>query len=599
MLPPGSDYLFIWHYYMIILRSSPYRWLYVGLLLLPLLVAQPAAGQDTETAALQVFGAPPDLERNIRALVSLPSQSCETQPRALTRFLPGIGQQIERASRALGYYHLTHTTQFIPGDNCWALQISVDAGTAVLVESVNVDLTSDVELFDDTLGNLSLQPGDQLNHGLYERIKSDLSARAVELGFMSARFVESQLALDLQRNTASVNVTFQPGDRYRFGAVQIEPVPALSEEFIRRYIAFSADSYYSTSALIDLRNSLSDSFYFRNVTVNPALDQVVDQRIPVRVGLQLRPRRVYSAGIGVTTDIGPRVRLDFEDRYLNTHGHRFELRSGASPVQQSIDLSYAVPWTNPATERLTYSGGYLHEDNDTYILNTTKLGVTYTFINRSGWRQNYFINYQHDVSELVDSDQEVSDMLIPGISLARTRADDALYPSRGWFLFAELRGASDAVMSTESFVQLNLRGKYIHSVGPGRVLVKFEAGTTVTDAIENLPASIQYFTGGDQSVRGYKYQSLGPISEEEVLTGGKHLLVGGIEYDFNILPNWKLAIFADAGNAFLDFDDYDLKRSAGIGVRWLSPLGPIRVDLAKALDDDHNLRLHLTMGPDL
>ena len=162
-----------------------------------------------------------------------------------------------------------------------------------------------------------------------------------------------------------------------------------------------------------------------------------------------------------------------------------------------------------------------------------------------------------------------------------------------------MTGASNTLLSTETFLQFNVRGKAINPLGPGRLIVKFEAGTTVTDDIANLPASIQYFTGGDQSVRGYKYRSLGPIDEEGELSGGKHLLVGGIEYDFNILPTWKLALFADAGNAFTEFNDYELQKSIGIGIRWLSPLGPIRVDVASALDDDNSIRLHLTMGPDL
>ena len=339
-------------------------------------------------------------------------------------------------------------------------------------------------------------------------------------------------------------------------------------------------------------------FYFSNVSVTPSLEQAVDQQVPIQVGLQPRPRRVYSSGIGLTTDIGPRVRLDYEDRYLNRNGHQFTARTAASPVQQLIDLEYALPWTNPATERLTFYGGFLHEDNDTFIVETTKIGANYSYLNRWGWRQNYFLNFQHDVSKIADTEEQ-TDMLIPGVSVTRTQADDALYPQRGWTLFGQLMGASDSLLSSETFLQFNIRGKVISPLGPGRLIAKFEAGTTVADDIAELPASIQYFAGGDQSVRGYRYRSLAPLNDMDELSGGKHLLVGGIEYDFNILPAWKLAVFADAGNAFLDFSDYELQKSVGIGLRWLSPLGPIRLDIASALDDDNKIRLHLTMGPDL
>lgn len=549
---------------------------------------------------LQVNGAPPDLEQNIRALVQLPGQSCDATPRSLSRFLPDVRQQVNRAGRALGYYFLTEQSRFIAGERCWQLDISMDAGEPVMIAAVNVSVANHRDLFEETLASLPVEAGDQLNHALYERTKSELSSRAVELGFFSARFSRTELRVDLQNNTADVQIEFEPGDRFRFGEVNLEPVDGLSEDFIRRYLNFESGGFYSASSLIDLRNVLNDSFYFSTVNVTPAIDQAVDQQVPVQVGLQLRPRRVYSTGVGVTTDIGPRVRLDYEDRYLNRRGHRFDVQSSASPIQQMIDLDYSIPWNDPATERLIFSGGLLHEDNDTFSVRTTKYGVTYTFMNRWNWRQEYFINVQHDDSTLLDTNtRETSDMLIPGVSLTRTRADDALYPQRGWKLSARLSGASDTLLSTETFLQFYLNGKFINPLGPGRVMVKFEAGTTVTDEIRNLPASIQFFTGGDQSVRGYKYQSLAPVNDSDEQTGGKHLLVAGIEYDFNILPSWKLAVFADAGNAFLSPDEPDLRKSVGIGVRWLSPLGPVRLDLASGLDNDNAFRLHLTMGPDL
>ncbi len=551
-----------------------------------------------QSPALRISDAPPELEDNIRALVQLPGQSCETTPRALNRYLPDIRRQIVRAGWALGYYSLNEETYFLEEEDCWGLQISVDSGEAVTVAAVDVKVTSSPELFSETLEDLPVQVGDQLNHSMYERSKSELSSRAVELGFFSARFANSELRLNLQSNTAEIDIEFEPGERFQFGEIILQPVDGLSENFIRRYIEFQNGSDYSTASLIDLRNVLSESYYFSSVNVTPSLELAAGQQIPIQVGLELRPRRVYSTGVGATTDIGPRVRMDYEDRYLNDRGHRIDVKSSASPIQQSIDANYTIPWNNPATEQLVFSGGLQHEDTDTFIARTAKLGASYSFINRWLWRQTFFFNYQHDRSTLNDAD-DVADLFIPGVSLSRTRADDALYPQRGWSFFGQLSGASDTLMSTETFLQLHLGGKLINPLGPGRVLFRFEAGTTVTDNINELPVSIQYFSGGDQSVRGYRYQSLAPLDDNGEVTGGKHLLVGSVEYDFNVLPAWKLAIFADAGNAFLDPASFELQKSVGIGVRWLSPLGPVRLDLASALDNDNKLRLHLTMGPDL
>lgn len=572
---------------------STLAWLTLGWLLTA--ASLPALAQ---VPAIRVTGAADPLADNIRALVQLPAQSCDSELRSLNRNLTEIRGRVTRAGRALGYYFLTQDTYFIEEEDCWSLQVTIEPGEPVTIAAVSIEVANDRELFEEAVRELPVRPGDQLNHALYERSKAELSSRAVELGYFAARFASSELRLNLRDNTADIHIEFEPGPRYQFGEVQLQPLEELSEEFIRRYINFASGSQYSAGSLIELRNVLSESYYFNSVNVTPALEQAADQQIPIQVALQLRPRRVYSTGVGITTDIGPRVRADYEDRYLNPRGHRLDVKSSASPVQQMLDASYTVPWTNPATEQLVFSGGMLREDTDTFTATTTKLGASYSFINRWLWRQSYFLNYQHDRSTVGDVDN-VTDLLIPGVSISRTRADDALYPQRGWNLYARVTGASDTLLSSETFLQLHFGGKLINPLGPGRVLFKFEGGTTVTDDINQLPASIQYFTGGDQTVRGYQYQSLAPVDDDGVLVGGKHLLVAGVEYDFNILPRWKLAVFADAGNAFLDPADINLQKSVGLGIRWMSPLGPVRVDLASALDNDNKLRLHLTMGPDL
>ncbi|HAI23845.1 MAG TPA: outer membrane protein assembly factor, partial [Alcanivorax sp.] len=117
--------------------------------------------------------------------------------------------------------------------------------------------------------------------------------------------------------------------------------------------------------------------------------------------------------------------------------------------------------------------------------------------------------------------------------------------------------------------------------------------------VTELPASIRFFAGGDASVRGFAYESLGPLDNDGEVIGGRHLLVGSLEYDHPISEQWSLAVFTDAGNAFNNFDDYEIRHSAGFGVRWRSPLGPIRVDFARGIEEGREWRLHLSMGPDL
>jgi translocation and assembly module TamA len=551
-----------------------------------------------EATNLTINGATDLLQRNLRAHIDIPTASCETSKARLNRFIPRIKQDVERAARALGYYLIESSVSFSEVKSCWELNINIGPGEPVRLSAIDIDIRGEDRLFKDLLNRLPLEVGDQLDQQKYEQIKTRLSSRAVEVGFFSARFEKSQLLLDLEENAAQVAIDFNPGERYRFGAVQLEPIEFLSEDFVRRFVEFEENAYYSSDSLIKLRNSLSESQYFTNVTVTPALNANQGSSIPINVSLEPRPQRVYSAGAGLTTDIGPRVSLNYENRYLNPNGHKLKLSSRASPIEQSADFNYTVPLAKPATESIRFVGGILREDNDTFKNQTFKLGSVYSFINRSEWRQNYSVNFQHDQFEIADQD-DVADLLIAGFSLAKTQANDALYPTKGWRLFGQVRGASSSLFSTETFLQFNASGKWITKLGPGRLLSKFELGATLVNDVSELPVSVQYFAGGDQSVRGYRYQSLGPVNETGDVTGGKHLIVAGVEYDFSILPDWKLALFADAGNAFSDFGELELQQSIGLGVRWLSPIGPIRVDLASALDEDNKFRVHVTMGPDL
>jgi len=563
---------------------------------LPFLVmASFAVAQDPE---LEIVAADSALTANIRAHVQLPDLDCNASPIRLARFLPGIRQRVVRAGRALGYYRLQQTTRFELTDDCWRLLVEVDAGEPVLFGNIDVAVECHADLFRSATADLPINNGAQLNQSAYVRIKTNLSSLAVEQGFFDARFSRSALQIDLVSNTADVDLMFSPGPRYRIGDVNIEQTDSLSEEFIKRFLGLEAGAYYSSETLLGMRNSLNSSNYFANVSVSPLLDEAANQEIPVRVALTMRPQKVYSAGVGVTTDIGPRVRFDYEDRYRNRSGHSIEVNAGISPVQQNANASYSIPLSNPATESLDLSYGYLGEDTRSFNNDSAKVAATYRFINRWDWRQQMSLSLQHDESE-VGGEVVAADFVIPGVTIDRTSADDALYPSRGWRLFAELRGASDTLLSSESFVQVNLAGKAIRSFGASRLLFRFDAGTTVTDDLDSLPTSIRYFAGGDQSVRGYRYETLGPENEAGDVIGGKHKLSVGLEYDFPVMDNWKLAVFADTGNAFNDFADYELKTGAGIGVRWLSPIGPIRVDVASALDDGNKLRLHVTMGPDL
>jgi translocation and assembly module TamA len=194
--------------------------------------------------------------------------------------------------------------------------------------------------------------------------------------------------------------------------------------------------------------------------------------------------------------------------------------------------------------------------------------------------------------------------LIPSFQVTYFSVTDPFTAEQGWRWQGEVRLGNESLTDPDlNFVQLEQKAKWINQFAEDwRVLVRGHLGFTdmnTADFISRMPTHYRFQTGGDASVRGYEYQSLSPVDSEGNPVGGKHLITSSVELDWRFSDSWRWAWFVDAGNAFHDFSAVDIKRSAGTGVRWLTPVGAIRMDFARALDGPEKWRLHITLGPDL
>jgi translocation and assembly module TamA len=192
-------------------------------------------------------------------------------------------------------------------------------------------------------------------------------------------------------------------------------------------------------------------------------------------------------------------------------------------------------------------------------------------------------------------------LLIPGAKGSIFWADNRLVTTRGLRLSASLIGSEDGLLADTSFLQTAVRTKGIYSFfDKWRWIGRADLGATLTNDINDLPPSLRYFAGGDQSVRGYGYKKIGPADADGNIVGGKNLLTYSLELERALFEEWSAALFYDSGTATNTFSKLNLQSGAGIGVRWNAPFGQIRLDLAKALDDENNSwRIHFTMGADL
>ncbi len=550
---------------------------------------------------LVITGADESIEDNLRAHLRLPTEKCSASVGRLQRSLPALRRSGTDALNALGYYHARLGTSFAKQDDCWQLLVDVSPGEPVRYRNVAMTISGDQPaqaLFAPLLAKSAVQSGAVLHHGAYEALKDVLGSTAADNGYFDARFTETVIALDLPAHAADVTLGFEPGQRYRFGPLRITNPGILSESLIFGMLPLGQGEPYAADKLVKMRAALDKSQYFNQIRVAPLLRQSQDREVPIELTLGMRPRHAWTGGLGFTTDTGPRTRLRYENRYLNSSGHRLAADSSFSQIRAQLDGSYSIPLNHRLADQVIFTAGYVIENNATYDSKRLLTGISLPRENASGWQQNVTLDLQRDDYRF-PSYEDVSVLVLPGFSVTKSRADDLINPTHGWKLQASLKGSSDTLLSDTTFLQFYSTAKLVRSIGPLRMLGRAELGSTWIDVTQELPASLQYFAGGDQSVRGFDFRALGPLDAAGEVSGGKHLAVASIEFDYRVLSKWRVAFFTDAGNAFDDKQNMDVRYSAGIGLRWQSPIGPLRFDIAHPFDAEENFRIHVTMGPDL
>lgn len=562
--------------------------------------------------SIEIKGGTKALRDNIRQHLTIDSESCKTPIWRLNAMADVTEREVTAGAQALGYYHLTYEAQWIGDQDCWGLKLTLTPGDPVRVNALRMTVDGDGrddKIFDGVFSDPGIRVGNRLHHGNYENLKSRFSNLATSHGYFDGDFSLSRIEIHKANRLADIDLHYATGERYRIGDIHLTH-DILDTDFLKRYYNIEEGDYYDADKLFELKSMYSSSNYFSVVNVAPALQSIDNKRVPIHIDLTARKRRAYSAGVGVESD-EPRIKLGFEDRYINRRGHSFKADLSSSEIKQEATANYKVPLRSPAFEYMNVFAGYRNEETKTFTSTKTTYGVNYTEYQQSKWLQTYSLEYLDEESQIGSVDLGRIALVIPSIAVSRTKTDGDVYPKNGWSLLSKLSGSAQSIGGDRTYVQFYGRGKYIHSVGRGRILVRGEVGATdMHEQPDDLPASTLFFAGGDASVRGYEYKSLGPAilntanNKYEVI-GGKNLAVASIEYDYRFRDsNWVAAVFYDQGNS-ANGSDFELKRGAGIGARWISPIGPIRIDVAHGFDPigatgkNGGWRLHISMGPDL
>lgn len=550
-----------------------------------------------------VSGLPEEAENNVKLTLSLAKESCESPEWKIRQLFNKADDEIDQAMRALGYYHASSNNKLQFNSACWQAHFEVQPGPPVKIASINISIIGDAledEEFIKLKDTLAQTNGSILHHGHYEKMKSQLESLAMERGYLHSHFVEKDLLVDKDQNTAQIKLVFDAGKRLYFGEVVIEQ-DILDPEFVKKFVTVKTGEFYSSSDLAKTHNDLSRSGYFEMVDIHPELEKIDQSNVPINLKLYPKKTHHYSAGIGYDTDKGPLIAGSYNNRRLNRDGHFLTSDIDLSPVLSTADITYNVPLEKPLTEVFSFGAGLKREDTDSYNSLSGKLSARVKHAFESGWKQTLYVDEVFERFDAADDEHDHKNidtlLLLPGGSWLLSVADNPMRPSKGYRLEFNLTGSYQNPLSDISLLQGSVAGVWTHSVPwNGRIIARAEQGATWVDEFYKLPTTYRYYAGGMNNIRGYGYKELGPKNKDGDVIGGRYLSVVSLEYEQGILYNWGLAAFVDSGNAY-NINDFQIQTGVGLGVRWYSPIGLVRVDFAVPLDEsDSSFQFHFAAG---
>jgi translocation and assembly module TamA len=562
-------------------------------------------GEAADRIRIEIDGVERNIADNVRSYLALGRylQRDDLTDPQVRRLADRAVDEATDALRPFGYYEPVVKSRTTRDDENWIVRLVITPGEPVRLTEVDVRVTgpgADDTTLRSVIHNSSLKPGVRLEHPAYERLKTELLRGALERGYLDAKFARRELIVDPKTRTAAAHVELDTGERYYFGAVQIEQ-DAINDRLLAGYVRFAEGQPYSPERVRSTQFALEDSNYYATVSVVPGDPDPATMTVPVTIHGDRVRRDRYSVSAGYGTDTDVRGQFTWENRLVNDRGHRWQVELTASSVLTEAIARYIIPVGDPSLEKLEFSTAYIDEEIGDLGSERVELigGITQAM---GRWQRVLFLKIDQERSTFPDGTATNDLLLIPGASYASLPPNFLTGWVRDAAYYLELTGSPQTLGSDASYLRFVARAEKVWSItGPWHLRLRGEIGSSWINEFSELPASQRFFAGGDRSVRGFALNELSPPGPPDADgnptegVGGENKLIGSIEIERDLPRDFRLALFFDTGNAFNDWQE-PLEYSVGVGVRWKLPMLMLGIDVAQALSEPgKNPRLHLNI----
>jgi translocation and assembly module TamA len=578
--------------------------------LLPLLLIPALSHAGVQ---LVVDGVDDPLKAAVTAGVSLSQYATRDVSEAqVQRLYDRADAQVATALQPYGYYEAHTTGKLEKTDKGWRVTLHVTPGQPVIVTSVDIRLdpgAAQLKPIRNAQRSIEKLKGQRLDDQAYSSARDALNGELTANGYLDARLTVHRVEVNRGEHSAAIHLAWEAGTRYRYGQVHFEG-SQFHPGFLDRYIPFKPGDYFNQNQLLKLQQTLNGADYFSVVNVMPQIDTAKNGIVDINVQLAPAKRTIYTSGLFVGTDTGIGVRGGIGKRWVNQYGHKWTNDVVLAQRLKTVSSQYTIPLPGDNERSLNFGANYRDANTVTSQSRTLELVANESEIWHDWVRTVgvHALTGTFDVGKTPDEPESTpgvehgsSTLVYAEGSLVRKQADNLDFVRRGWSISIDARSTAGDLFSSARFSEITADARWIRAFWRNnRLILRGSIGHVWTDNFDALPPQLRFFAGGDQSIRGYSFQSLGPENSYERVIGGNSLVIASATLEHYFTPRWGIATFIDAGNAF-NGTNVQAKIGTGLGVRWRSPVGMIRVDLGTPINDAqrHGVELHLVIGPDL
>lgn len=507
--------------------------------------------------------------------------------------------RIKKFYLSQGFYHmqlLSHEIVPLVGNNV-KIVIRLEEGPPVMVSEVNlnIDGPSPDKWRAEILKILPIQAGRRFTTPGYKDIEKASRRYLAERGYPKAK-VDMHARLDTVANTGTVFVGIEVGPVCTFGAVRVEGNESVSSSVALREVTFHKGERFDAAKIDQTQQKLFalDLFQFVDISVED-LDKDTTV-LPVRILVKETKKQTVRLGVGYGTEDRVRGQVQYEVRNFLGDGRRLQIDIKASSLVQMIEGRFTQPYFMDTKGALVLDAGVMRENQVSFQNLKEYFRPKYEYkwmdglVTYGGY--NFEANYLENVQIAPSpTDQEHQAYFISSLIGGTTwdRVDSLIDPKKGWRFLQTIEWASSYLGSEVDYLKFTVEGRgYVPVSNLGTLAGRVRyGGIEPLESTSEVPIFKRFFCGGTDSVRGYPYQKLGPLDVNGNPIGGMEVLEGNLEWRFPIKQPLEGVVFSDFGNVSPTLQDFSWDKTrytAGVGLRYLTIIGPLRFDVGYELN---------------